>query len=255
MAQIKRDMNAPVELLHKLENSESELREKRELFELITLDLVEQLETLTGFFHIMYNHATTLTSAEIKEFASRMDVSVKNLLLLAINTTEWEKIRNNKISLKVEKIDLKPAIIENIHFYHHQAIKKNITAISIVDKGIAINADREKFDFIMRNLISNGIKFTHEGGNLDISAKDAGDFIEIIVEDDGIGIPEKILSKIFDEDEITGLTGNPGERTTGYGLITVKHLVELQGGRIQISSEFKKGTVVSVFLPRAEFDD
>jgi two-component system, sensor histidine kinase and response regulator len=252
MAYSKRDTQAPEELLHQLENSESELKEKQELFELITLDLVEQLETLTGFFHIMYNHASTLTSAEIKEFASRMDVSVKNLLLLAINTTEWEKIRTDKINLKVESVHLKPAILENIHFYQHQAVKKNITVISIVDKGISVMADREKFDFVMRNLISNGIKFTHEGGNVDVSANDAGDYIEIVVEDDGVGIPEKILSKIFDEDDIMGLKGNPGERTTGYGLITVKHLVELHGGKIEISSEFKKGTKVSVFLPVSE---
>jgi two-component system, sensor histidine kinase and response regulator len=239
-----------VEVIERIKDQlQSELREKEEHFNLITRDLLEQLETLTGFFQIMYNHPSTLTSAEIKEFASRMDVSVKSLMISAGNILEWEKIQRKEISFNPEEIDIQSAIQENVYFFQSIAAKKNITVISIVDKGMKIMADREKFDYIIRNLISNGIKFTQEGGNVDISAKEAGDMLEISVEDDGMGIPENLQDKLFDiENHFTSL-GTNNERGNGYGLITVKKFIELQEGEIFVKSKNHTGTKVSFLLP------
>jgi two-component system, sensor histidine kinase and response regulator len=229
--------------------SEQELKEKSEQFNLFTQDLMEQLETLTGFFQIMYNHSAGLTAAEIKEFASRMDISVKNILLLATNLNEYQCIQENNIKLKPEKVEVHLAILENIQFFHHIAHKKNISVISIVDKGIKAIVDRTRFDHIIRNLISNGIKFTQEGGNVDISAKLKNDKIEIVVEDDGMGIPEDYFDYLFDPEIHSLSIGTNNEKGNGYGLYIVKKLVEKQGGSIDIESETHKGTKVIFTLP------
>jgi two-component system, sensor histidine kinase and response regulator len=243
------DLQVIEKIKHQLEASESELKEKQAHFNLITLPLIEQLETLTGFFQIMYNNSNSLTPAEIKEFASRMDIAVKNIIITAGNILEWDKIQKGLIKTKPQEIDLQNAMLENIYFFKHIAAKKNITVVSIIDPKIKVKADREHFDYIIRNLISNGIKFTPEGGNVDIFTMEAGELLRIIIEDDGMGISDKVMDLLFDSDTHYTSPGTNNERGNGYGLYTVKKLVELQGGRIRIDSEQNHGTKVSFTLP------
>ncbi|MBA3900364.1 MAG: HAMP domain-containing histidine kinase, partial [Bacteroidetes bacterium] len=173
-------------------------------------------------------------------------------LLTAGNIIEWEKIQKGEVKSKPEIIDLQSAILENIYFFKHIAARKNITVISLVDNMLKVKADREQFDFIMRNLISNGIKFTPEGGNVDISAKVSGETLRIFIEDDGMGIPDKAMELLFDPEIHYSSPGTNNERGNGYGLFTIIKHIELQGGRIRIESEPNSGTKVSFSLPMAD---
>jgi signal transduction histidine kinase len=255
MAFEENDTHVIEKIKHQLAVSEMELKEKKEHFNLITQPLIEQLETLTGFFQIMYNNSTALTHAEIKEFASRMDIAVKNILITAGNILEWEKIHKGQVNYKPQVFDIHSAVMENIYFFKHIAARKNITIISIIDPQIRVRADREHFDYIIRNLISNGIKFTPDGGNVDISAVEAGELIRINIEDDGMGISDKVIDLLFDPENHYTSPGTNNEVGNGYGLYTCKKLIELQGGRIRIDSEQNSGTKVSFTLPIVEDEE
>jgi hypothetical protein len=99
------DVSVIDEIKNKLKASERELKEGLEHINILTHDLIEQLETLTGFFQIMLTHSETLTPAELKEFASRMDITVKKMLLNAGNVIEWRAIQDNKVTILIEDVD------------------------------------------------------------------------------------------------------------------------------------------------------
>ena len=240
------------QIKNQLHHSEKVIKEKDEYLDLLTQDLIEQLETLGGFFQIMYHHSGSLTKVEIEEFASRMDISVKNMLLLVGNLKEWAALQKGEIEIKPEKIKLKDAVLENIDFFEHVANRKNITLISLVDPSDYVMADRDKLNYILRNLISNGIKFTTIGGNVDISASRTGKMTEIIISDDGVGIPDKVIKKIFETETPISTKGTAFERGNGYGLLSVKKLVEMNKGRLYIESIVYEGTKVILTLPSAD---
>ena len=101
----------------------------------------------------------------------------------------------------------------------------------------------------MRNLINNAIKYSFIGGEIMISAAEAGQFVEITVEDNGIGMKHKALKELFNKDEVHTTRGTNNEYGTGLGLILCKEFVEKHGGNIRIESEPGKGTKIKFTMP------
>jgi signal transduction histidine kinase len=124
---------------------------------------------------------------------------------------------------------------------------KNIKLINKIPENTYIEADKDMISLIIRNLISNAIKFTHKGGKILIDAKNK--LIEITVKDNGIGIPKEIQSKLFDIDENKSTQGTENETGTGLGLILCKEFVEKHGGEIWVESEVDKGSKFIFTLP------
>jgi signal transduction histidine kinase len=235
------------QIKNQLKASENKVKEVKEHFELITQDLLEQLETLTGFFQIMHNHSNSLKPAEIREFASRMDIAVKNILLNAGNIIEWRAIQNYKTTINIENVDLYAILFDTIHFFERIAEKKNITIIAIADKGMTVKADRSKLTYILKNLIHNSIKYTPQGGNVDVAAKKIGKNIELSIEDDGIGMSQKLIKEIFDPLNKTNSTEM--DQSAKYGLKCVKSFIDLHHAKMEIKSENLKGTTVTIVFP------
>jgi signal transduction histidine kinase len=120
-----------------------------------------------------------------------------------------------------------------------------------VDKEIYVLADRNMVVSILQNIITNAIKFTNQGGNIDIKSKVENGEVIISVTDDGVGIKPEYIEKIFRIDHDTTSTGTMNETGTGLGLLLTKEMVELNGGKIYVESEFGKGSTFSVSFPLA----
>lgn len=235
-----------------LSSSEKKLRLIEKNFITVTQDMIEPLETLTGFFQIMKSHNDNLTKVEIKSFAERMDVSVKNMLITLENLVQWCKLEKGKIEFKPEAINLNRAVLENILFFEQIADRKNITITSDIFNNVFVMADRNMLNYILRNLISNSIKFTRQGGNVSIAAKVLKKFVEVNITDNGVGISEQNLKKIFKTDNHFTTLGTDKEKGNGLGLLSCKEFILKQSGKIRIESELNKGTSVIFTLPLAD---
>jgi two-component system, sensor histidine kinase and response regulator len=118
-----------------------------------------------------------------------------------------------------------------------------------LNEEIRINADLNMFETVFRNLVGNAIKFTNENGTILISATKENSFCKISVQDDGVGISEENIAKIFRIDSKHKTSGTMGEKGTGLGLILCKEFVEKHGGKIEVQSEVGKGSRFSFTLP------
>jgi signal transduction histidine kinase len=131
-----------------------------------------------------------------------------------------------------------------------KADAKEITLSDDMQENMLVYADPRMIDTVIRNLISNALKFTRPGGKVRISAAHNNEFVEVSVSDTGVGICEKDLSKLFQIDVKYQQTGTAGEEGTGLGLILCKELIEKNGGSLSLESEIGKGTTVMFTLPK-----
>jgi len=140
-----------------------------------------------------------------------------------------------------------------IEILHQLAINKSIKLTTQIPSTIFVVADKDMLSTIIRNLISNAIKFTPKGGEIEIKTNfitsDNQKFVEIIIKDSGVGISKEIQTKLFDISENISTKGTDNEAGTGLGLILCKEFVEKHGGAIWVESEEGKGSEFKFTLP------
>ena len=138
----------------------------------------------------------------------------------------------------------------SIQLLNSQASKKNIELVTDINSAYMVNADKNMLDTILRNLVSNAIKFTNVGGMVKVIASEVDEMIQIGVTDTGIGLSEDDLSKLFRIDVQNSQIGTSKEKGTGLGLILCKEFVERHGGRIWVESEIGKGSQFNFTIPK-----
>ena len=150
-----------------------------------------------------------------------------------------------------EKLNLKTVVSGTIAGNEGMANKKEIQLLNSVADNEIIFADKNMIDTILRNLISNAIKFTSKNGKVIVSTEKPkdNDFIEISVSDSGVGIPENKIDNLFRIDKNISSIGTDNEEGTGLGLILCKEFVEKHGGKICVESEIGKGSEFIISLP------
>jgi signal transduction histidine kinase len=153
------------------------------------------------------------------------------------------------MEFKPSNLLLRPIIQEIVKLTTTAAKIKNISVSYVQSEEIEIYVDQNMLMTILRNLISNAIKFTNSGGKIDIRAISNPTCTEIIVSDNGVGINEKIKNKLFSLDENYSSTGTANEKGTGLGLLICKEFVEKHGGKIWVESESGKGSDFKFTLP------
>ncbi|MFW6276823.1 MAG: sensor histidine kinase, partial [Bacteroidota bacterium] len=130
------------------------------------------------------------------------------------------------------------------------AFQKGVELEQDADPDLRIYADPNMINTVIRNLISNAIKFTERGGKVKAKATDLGDYAEIIISDTGIGIEPEVRDRLFRIDTQSKHTGTAGEVGTGLGLIMVRELIEKHNGSIRVESELGKGSDFIITLPK-----
>ena len=165
------------------------------------------------------------------------------------NLLQWAKSQSGNTNFTPNTLDLKPIIIEIFDILKSTAEIKNISLNYNESIQVEVYADKDMLKTVLRNLICNGIKFSNTNGEINISAKQKQNLIEITVLDNGVGMNEEIRSKLFEFGKNLTTSGTANEKGSGLGLILCKEFVDKHGGQIWIESEVGKGSAFRFSLP------
>ncbi|MFZ4413356.1 MAG: ATP-binding protein [Bacteroidales bacterium] len=223
--------------------------EKNKFFSIIAHDLRSPFTSFLGFTQIMVEKSQTMSKEEVQNYAVSMSNSANNLYLLLENLLEWACIQQGLIPFSPEQAKLYPIVDSSIAMVVDIAAKKEIEIKTSIPYSLEVVADNMMLQTIIRNLVSNAVKFTPKKGNIYISAKVLPDqSIEISVQDTGIGMNKKMIDTIFRMDVNTNRAGTDGEASTGLGLIICKDFIEKHGGKLWVESEEGKGSTFKFTL-------
>jgi signal transduction histidine kinase len=161
----------------------------------------------------------------------------------------WARTQQGKIPFKPQILNFKDIFKDTLEILAPNANAKNITINYSATDEINVFADIDMIKTVLRNLVSNAIKFTNSGGSINIDAKQNSENVIISVYDNGIGVPPENLTKLFDISEVITTTGTAKETGTGLGLLLCKEFVEKHGGKIWVESEVGKGSDFKFNLP------
>lgn len=224
---------------------------KDKFFSIISHDLRSPFNTLLGFAQLLSDHIERYSLDEINHTVNKIRTSAESLHTLLENLLTWSRIQRGVMEYEPEMINLREIIADNIDLFASRADQKQIALTSFVQEEILIYADYNMVNTVIRNLVSNALKFTKAGNTIDISAREQESHVEIAISDTGIGITPEDLPKLFRIDVQYSHTGTAGEKGTGLGLSLCKDLVEKNGGKIWVESEVGKGTTFRFTLPKA----
>jgi signal transduction histidine kinase len=210
---------------------------KDKLFSIIGHDLKGPLNSLTAFASLMIHHGDTLSKEDIKMLSQDLDKSLKNLFALLENLLQWGRSQTGNIDFNPEVFDLAIVLKENHELLKVQAQTKNITIVNENEVALSVKAHQNSINTVVRNLISNAIKFTPKGGTILLSAERKNQHVMISVKDNGVGMNPQALKNLFQVGTKQSTLGTDKEKGTGLGLILCKDFVEKNGGTIGVESK------------------
>jgi signal transduction histidine kinase len=202
---------------------------------------------MLGFLELLNTNFDKYDTATQKEFLSLINSGMQNTHKLLENLLLWSNTQRGKIKYNPQNINLYLLSNENTDLLTHSAEKKLITIKNQVPKEMSLKADKDMLSSIIRNLVSNALKFTSKGGEISIKARavkvrNNQNYTEISIKDNGVGIPKVIQPKLFLISENTSTEGTDKETGSGLGLIICKEFIEKHGGKIWVESEEGKGS-------------
>lgn len=224
--------------------------QKDKFFSIIAHDLRGPFSSFLGVTQLLDEMLPELSREEIRDFAASMRTSATNLYSLLENLLQWAKNQQGLTPFTPMKELLLSLVNESILTLLEPAKNKGIEIVINIDSNIEVFADKNMLQTVIRNLVSNAIKFTPKGGNITLSAKaNSASDVEISVKDSGIGMDEAMVNNLFQLDAKTNRPGTEGEMSTGIGLLLCKDFVETHGGAIRVESEEGKGSVFQFNIP------
>lgn len=239
------------ELVEKNSELETSNIEKDKFFSIIAHDLRGPFNGFLGLTKLMAEDIDSLSNADVKNIAFSMKKSASNIYNLLENLLQWSRLRNSSISFNPSSFNLITILKENIESCDITANNKEIKLLYDIPESLNVTADPNMFLTILRNLVSNAIKFTPKNGEVKISAsKNEHDYIVIEVSDNGIGMSPNTINNLFKIDTSSNRRGTDGEPSTGLGLIICKEFVETHGGALWVESEEGKGSHFYFTLPK-----
>lgn len=221
---------------------------KDKFFSIIAHDLKTPFNSILGLSEILKEEAKHLDIATIEQYSGIIHSTSKNTFRLLENLLEWARIQQSQILFHPVSVQLKNLVNEVVEFMVEKANSKMIAVINYIPDGMVVYADKDMLKTILRNLISNALKFTSTRGKVEIKAISKGSTIEILVFDTGTGISKDDMAKIFRIDSNFTKDGTENEKGTGLGLLLCKEFVEKHGGKIWVESEIGKGSTFTFTL-------
>jgi PAS domain S-box-containing protein len=227
--------------------------EKDKFFSILAHDLRGPLSSFVAATQILAEETQSMNFEEIQEISVSMKESATNIYSLLENLLEWSRLQRGIMEFKPEKFNLKKEINDCTQVLNESARKKEIDIEYSVPEDIELVADRHMFDTVTRNLVSNAIKFTPTGGNIQVGALiNINKKIEIHITDSGIGMSAELKNKLFHINEKTSRKGTDGEPSTGLGLLLCKEFIEKHNGEIWVESEAGHGSTFYFTVPVVE---
>ncbi|MEE9364459.1 MAG: tetratricopeptide repeat-containing sensor histidine kinase [Cellulophaga sp.] len=237
-----------------LEKREKELKElnstKDKLFSIIGHDLRGPIGALQGLIKLF--KSGDIGKSEFLEFIPKLQDDVSHILFTLNNLLSWGQTQMNGAKTKPTSVALENVVAENMNLLSEIAQEKSIKLVNRLYKNTFSWSDVNQVDIVVRNLISNALKFTPEKGIIIVSAKEKNNFWEISVRDSGVGMSKEIVDKLFSNDTNTTTYGTNNEKGTGLGLSLCKEMVENNNGVIWAESTLSKGSCFYFTLPKEE---
>lgn len=237
-----------VELMRQKNNEIAELNAaKDKFFSIIAHDLRGPFVGFLGLTSMFQNPEISIE--EMKHYGELLNKSANNLFKLLENLLTWARMQRGAVEFNPQIYKLSEVVKQNEVVLNDYAAQKKIELTMQIPEQLQVFADIEMLNTILRNLISNGIKFTHIGGKVIVTAIERDAEILISIQDFGIGMNEKILNGLFKIDQKTARPGTEKESSTGLGLLLCKEFVEKHGGKVWAESEEEKGSIFYFTLP------
>lgn len=222
---------------------------KDKFFSIIAHDLKNPFNALLGFSTLLLDDYDKFSDEEKIDLIRTMDTASKNAYKLLQNLLEWSRSQTGSIQWEPDAVSLHEVVSITIDLLSDAANVKEVSINSIIMPNIKIWADGNMAMTVIRNLISNALKYTPKGGDIKVYTKKADKKIEITIEDNGVGISEEDLPKLFRIDVNHSTSGTNNEQGTGLGLILCKEFVEKNGGEIWVESIEGKGSKFKFTFP------
>jgi PAS domain S-box-containing protein len=222
---------------------------KDKLFSLIAHDLKGPFNSILGFADLLLESFQEMDQETLKKSLSVIYASSKQAFGLLENLLIWCHSQTGKIPFEPANVNLCQKVDENISLLQLQAQTKEIGVDVEIPNDLSVFADRNMLDTILRNLLTNAIKFTQRGGKIKVSAKPEKDFLTIMISDNGIGIPKENIEEIFRIDSKLTTPGTEKEKGSGLGLILCREFMEKHNGSISVESTKGKGSTFVCKFP------
>jgi signal transduction histidine kinase len=248
------ELNQQLQLSNqKFKESEKHLIEtnatKDKFFSIISHDLRNPFASIVSFSRILKRDIQSLSTVELLELALELDKSVLKINNLLENLLQWSRAQTGKIKYKPEYIAIHEIVKDNLNLFENNAKEKAIQMQDLVDDNLAVWADRNMTDTVIRNLLSNALKYSFTDGLILISSRVENNKAYISVKDNGVGMTKTSKEKIFRSDTLHSTYGTMDEKGSGLGLLLCKEFVEKQGGDITFKSEPDEGATFTFSLP------
>lgn len=243
--------HAEIELMKSYEQLKELNSTKDKLFSIISHDLKNPISAFQSLTHMLTSDFDNLSLSEINELAVEMSKASTNIFKLLENLLIWSRSQIGQINLNIEEINITDLISSVIEQKKDSFAKKEIELQTNIQADLCANADVWMIYMVLRNLLSNARKFTPRGGTVEIIASKSADGIQIDIKDQGIGMDDLYINRLFRIEYSASSKGTEGETGSGLGLIICKEFILKNGGKIHVESAQGVGSTFTVILPVA----
>lgn len=241
------------DLIYKKEEMNKELESlnatKDRIFSIIGHDLRTPLANIIQSMNLMAYDKLIYEEWKQKDFFNTLSDSAETTLHLLENLLEWSKSQLGELSFFPRNFILPGSIRPVIDLLKGVAAKKRIIIVEEINFDGYVYADQRMIEVILRNIVSNAIKFTNDDGKLTIKVTRENEFAKVTIMDNGLGMPKEKMETLFDLTKNNVVRGTKGEKGTGFGLVLCKTLIEQNGGTITIWSQIGKGSEFTITIP------
>lgn len=225
---------------------------KDKFFSIIAHDLKNSFNGLLGYSDILLSDFDRFPDEEKKTIVSAIRQVSEGTYKLLQNLLDWARVQTGNIQFVLEEFDIKAFISDELNLQTEIATAKNISIEFLASKDVVVKADKNMLLTIIRNIFSNAIKYSKNGGKITINLSSDDKFGVVTVTDNGVGISTENIEKLFKVNGNYKTHGTNNEEGTGLGLILCKEFIIKNSGDINISSELGKSTTVTFTLPLAQ---
>lgn len=236
-----------------IKHSEGQLKAlnatKDKLFSIIAHDLRTPFNGIVGFSELLMHNSQTLDVKEINHYASLIHISAQNTLKLLDNLLNWARLQQDAYMFSPKRLLLYEAVEQALLVPGQMAEQKSISLMNQVEHNRIVVADEQMLNVLLRNLISNAIKFSHPGSEVKVRCKTTESRTEVSVIDQGVGIDPLRIQGLFDISSSVSTRGTANESGTGLGLALCKDIVTRHHGQIWVESSKDAGSCFTFSLP------
>ncbi|MGQ7869084.1 PAS domain-containing sensor histidine kinase [Sunxiuqinia sp. sy24] len=250
-----RDITERKNAVHALQQSQAHLSElnatKDRFFSIIGHDLRNPFNCIIGLSDMLLEQIQQKNYDDVEEYAQIIQKASNQAMNLLTNLLEWSRSQSGKMKFNPAPLNLSLIIHDVVELFKDSARQKSITILNLTAQDIPVLADQSMIKTVLRNLISNAIKFTNTGGEIEITVTQEANELMVSVADNGIGITEKEFQKLFRIEYNHSTLGTHNESGTGLGLLLCKEFIEMHDGRIWVDRQRTQGSRFCFSLPLA----